>query len=429
MRFLPSRACERTTGQASTIATAAVGSLPAKRAPSAELATASLASKKFYHPELDGLRFFAFFAVFVFHQWGHRPHAIGPVSPGMDRLIDWTFSTFIAGQAGVDLFFLLSAYLITRLLVQEQRQTGRVSVKSFYIRRLLRIWPLYYAFLAWSVLFESSMLGNAGLGADLAIPFAVFLGNWKFTQLSTLPNTSAVILWTVSIEEQFYLIWPLLFCWLSRSTLVKLCWGLIGSSFLLRVVMTQAGAIDFHLRSNTLTQIAPLCVGILFALRHESTQRITPLNPLLKKCMILLGMLLVVLSVFAFDLHAEGMDADLKKFANVFFYLSTTVGSALVFRAAVQSPAEASQRPTLFSNPVLVYLGRVSYGLYVFHMVGNYISKWYFLERPWYVAAPLQLLLALAITTALAVISYYLLEKPFLKLKVHFTKVESRPGG
>src|SRR5579863_4606045 len=90
------------------------------------------AGQRFYLPELDVLRFFAFLAVFLFHAppLGHRGHSF------VDDLAT-------IGIFGVDLFFALSAYLITRLLLREREATGRIDIKSFYIRRLLRIWPLY----------------------------------------------------------------------------------------------------------------------------------------------------------------------------------------------------------------------------------------------------------------------------------------------
>src|SRR5271163_828203 len=96
---------------------------------------------RFYRPELDCLRFFAFFAVFVFHSPGgdaayyaarHVPHP---------ELVAGAIS---GGRFGVDLFFLLSAYLITELLLREQERFGKLDVRKFYARRILRIWPLYF---------------------------------------------------------------------------------------------------------------------------------------------------------------------------------------------------------------------------------------------------------------------------------------------
>src|SRR3954463_14084740 len=93
----------------------------------------------FYRPELDALRFFAFFAVFVHHTLPHDPTKYAAQHlPGFLAVVAG------AGAFGVDLFFLLSAYLITSLLLRERRQTGKIAVRAFYLRRILRIWPLYF---------------------------------------------------------------------------------------------------------------------------------------------------------------------------------------------------------------------------------------------------------------------------------------------
>src|SRR3989442_76632 len=99
---------------------------------------------RFYMPSLDGLRFFAFLAVFVAHAAPKRLRAVpwlGPVGPLADAVVP-------AGLFGVDLFFVLSAYLITGLLMREAESRGRISVGAFYVRRALRIWPLYYVAIA-----------------------------------------------------------------------------------------------------------------------------------------------------------------------------------------------------------------------------------------------------------------------------------------
>src|ERR1700726_4382855 len=135
------------------------------------MATAVLPQTRFYRPELDALRFFAFFSVFICHVFpqtadGYTKHHVPRVAA---ELIS---SAVTAGTFGVSLFFPLSAFLISSLLLREKEQTGTLKVRSFYIRRILRIWPLYFVFLA--------------IAAALALPHdakfllgCVFLsGNW-----------------------------------------------------------------------------------------------------------------------------------------------------------------------------------------------------------------------------------------------------------
>ena len=154
-------------------------------------------SKSFYRPELDCLRFFAFLAVFVHHT--------------MPRQIDFYIAHHLptalsnvayAGSFGVDLFFCLSAFLITELLLREKEEVGYLNVKAFYIRRILRIWPLYFAFVLFS--FGLTFVDrNQHFSVSQLTMFLLLAGNWAsaFTVISSV----VAPLWSVSIEEQFYL--------------------------------------------------------------------------------------------------------------------------------------------------------------------------------------------------------------------------------
>ena len=115
--------------------------------------------------------------------------------------------TFGAGAYGVDLFFALSAYLITSLLLRERAATGALDLRGFYLRRILRIWPLYLAFVAFAAVFAALVPGQH-LPMKYVVGYSLLAGNWIYVFYG-LPASFAVPLWTVSIEEQFYLAWPL----------------------------------------------------------------------------------------------------------------------------------------------------------------------------------------------------------------------------
>ena len=103
---------------------------------------ASTSSSRYYRPELDVLRFFAFMFVFITHR-----NDLAPIDPAAHP---WFHAFTMTGVYGVPVFFLLSAFLITELLERERKLTGRINARAFYIRRILRIWPLYFlVFLAW----------------------------------------------------------------------------------------------------------------------------------------------------------------------------------------------------------------------------------------------------------------------------------------
>src|ERR1700722_10910575 len=149
------------------------------------------ATKHFYVPELDSLRFLAFLAVFVFHSRSYLPYAGLPYT--LEKIIRAMDGT---GAFGVDLFFVLSAYLITELLLKEKKATWSLDVPAFYLRRILRIWPLYFFFLAVAALlplFDPTQ----HLGIKYLAGYSFLSGNWMFV-LGGVPESVATPLWSIS---------------------------------------------------------------------------------------------------------------------------------------------------------------------------------------------------------------------------------------
>jgi peptidoglycan/LPS O-acetylase OafA/YrhL len=174
----------------------------------------------FYHPELDMLRFFAFFVVFVHHFLPQNREAYGKYLNSVFSGI--VVSAVTAGGLGVDLFFCLSSFLITKLLIIEHEQTQDIDVRSFYIRRILRIWPLYIFFMLVTIFFVPLILPQENLSRLYIILFLLFFANWACA-FSGYPDSVAAPLWSVSIEEQFYLSWPILLKTINIKNLVKMC--------------------------------------------------------------------------------------------------------------------------------------------------------------------------------------------------------------
>ncbi|MBV8729460.1 MAG: acyltransferase [Acidobacteriia bacterium] len=148
------------------------------------------ARARFYRPELDGLRFFAFFCVLLRHG--------APIPTFAGPLIQQ------CGSFGLSLFFFLSAFLITELLIRERENTGTVHLKAFYIRRILRIWPLYYVAVALAVIVGRIWPDPFWIGKFRLFSMLFFFMNWV-PQIMYGPFTP---LWSISVEEQFYAIWP-----------------------------------------------------------------------------------------------------------------------------------------------------------------------------------------------------------------------------
>lgn len=155
---------------------------------------------RFYVPELDFLRFVAFLAVFAFHTRNYPAYAKFPAAINSLML---TMES--AGSFGVDLFFALSGYLITELLLREETSTGNINIRAFYLRRILRIWPLYFFFLGLAAAL-TKIDPEQHFGLKYLAPFTLLSGNWAVI-LFGVPDSVANPLWSISMEEQFYLCW------------------------------------------------------------------------------------------------------------------------------------------------------------------------------------------------------------------------------
>lgn len=169
-------------------------------------------AQSFYRPELDGLRFFAFFCVFIHHTLPTH------IEFYLERHIpfgDFITSVAEAGRFGVDLFFVLSAYLITELLLREKENFGKVHLKSFYLRRMLRIWPLYFLAIAIAT-FLPHIDSTQTFPLRYVVAFLFLAGNW-IVSFYDFPESVMNALWSVSFEEQFYLFWPAVIALVRRA--------------------------------------------------------------------------------------------------------------------------------------------------------------------------------------------------------------------
>ncbi|MEO5648227.1 MAG: acyltransferase, partial [Chitinophagaceae bacterium] len=170
--------------------------------------------KKIFFPNLDGLRFVAFFMVYLWHAFKDAFTGLHIQNIYINNL----FYTFANGKTGVSIFFVLSGFLITYLILSEIALNGKLDVKRFYIRRSLRIWPLYYLILL--VIFVIIPIVIRMMHLDWAkydmqpFYYLVYLSNFDVLRIyqhggnDFLPST---VTWSVAIEEQFYFIWPLFF--------------------------------------------------------------------------------------------------------------------------------------------------------------------------------------------------------------------------
>jgi len=387
----------------------------------APLSRAKVERSRFYRPELDILRFFAFLAVFFHHSLPgfELTHHSGPIL----FLLHVENSLKEAGGFGVCLFFLLSAYLITELLERERRNVGSIHVRSFYARRILRIWPLYFLFLFGAVLLGLAV-HSYRVEPHRIWAFLLLAGNW-YVASTSCGGSPIAPLWSISVEEQFYLSWP----WIAkggRSLMFWLSLTLLPIAWLTLFGMSHGTSPNRTIWVNSFVQFQFFAFGALLALGFKS--RLPQLKPILRVALVSGGVFswIIVSGIFRIkDDLASPTGPCL-----IAGYTVVALGCILLFVGFL-----GARIP--FSSP-LAYLGKISYGLYVFHMLAIDLAWKVFASNAhselgaagttWKLGVRfLEIqVVAMFITILLASISYRVLERPFLRLKGRFTFVKSR---
>jgi peptidoglycan/LPS O-acetylase OafA/YrhL len=381
---------------------------------------------RFYRPELDVLRFVAFLLVFFHHTLPDTndprvAHLLKGFGPAFNALGD-------ACGYGMTLFFGLSAFLICELLMRERESTGTVGVKQFYIRRILRIWPLYYLALAIGVVFALLPGGPAGGMVKIGW-FAVFMGSWyAATQIPVALPISQ--LWSISVEEQFYLVAPWVLKYLSRKMLYAFCAVLILFSNLWLYYFGHTLASDRSIWFNAFVQYECFAGGIVLCLFLRG--RLPQIANWQRAALVFLCF--GIWFYTCYGLHSRfGTPGQYNPgpWPLIFGYALATLGCIFLLIAFLGADAKLFPRWA-------IYLGRISFGLYVSndfalmftdHFIIRNVAT---LKGPLInsLKAPILLLsdvVALGLTILMASISYRYFETPFLKMKKRHAVIESQP--
>lgn len=358
---------------------------------------------KIYFPELDGLRFLAFLMVLLFH-----------------FVVDTQvlFHTFLQYfWAGVDLFFVLSAYLFSKLLTLEYGKWKKINFRKFYLRRIFRIWPVYYFYIAIVLLYY--VLRHRPFTHYIVlriITLCTFTDNLIAAARGVTPLPFSGHLWTIGFEEQFYLLVPITILLLARSTF-KRRWLFYASVFVLftgiRLWFISRHAVYPSIYVLPFTHFESILLGIILGFGDLDflLNRVKP-------------MILAFLGLFFFALLCLTPNIIVVSYMSNFTYLFVGISTALMVFSVTRSPLLKK----VFSFRPFVYLGKRSYGLYVYHILVGALAMSIVDHIPALRSNyPVMLLLWLGITIAVAVVSYRFLEVPFLKLKKKFEVVESRP--
>lgn len=325
------------------------------------------------------------------------------MQPSLTR--DFEIAVTVAGISGVSLFFTLSAYLITELLLREREKTGTVHLRSFYVRRVLRIWPLYFVFLLIIRPLVAPVLPHEHFSGSYLAAYLLLAGNW-ISALHGWPESFAAPLWSISVEEQFYLFWPFAVSRL-RASIIATASVMLLVANLTRIWFVLHPRPEPFLWANTFSRLDPFAVGALIAVLLHGRE--LHLRTVTRSCLTVLG-LGILLLIGRYGAHV-GPRA-------LFFYPAEALAVGLVLLATIR-PMGGWNVGVVGRG--LVYLGKISYGLYVFHLMFlelvPTITGWQ-LRR----ATPI----AFFATIATAALSYKFLEMPFLRLKQRFTFVSSR---
>ena len=391
--------------------------------------------KKEYFKGLDSLRFFAALAVFFTHVelikkfTGFGSHWIDPE----ERITKFTvFQSVISKEIdplspliayssalGVVFFFVLSGFLITYLLLKEKESNKTIQIGKFYLRRAFRIWPLYYlifilgffvlpnlelfAVPGQDVFFNQNFWGNLML-------YAFFMPNLAFSIYTTaVPNIGQS--WSIGVEEQFYLLWPLLIR-KSKNVLKSILWitGIIialKGILLLSFPFIKLEALVVIKKFLAMSKLECMALGglgayVLFNKKEEVLRIIyKPVSQI---------MAVVFIPILIYFIPTEFEDVQ-----HLLFSVS--------FLVIILNVAGNEKVLLRFENPILQYLGRISYGFYMFHVMCivftiHILDKYIGLDND--ITTPQHILLygiSFLLTVAVSSLSYHIFEKAFIRLK------------
>jgi peptidoglycan/LPS O-acetylase OafA/YrhL len=372
--------------------------------------------KRIYFKNLNGLRFIAATLV-IFHHieqykwWAKLPNVWGN-----------TAITAI-GQKAVSFFFVLSGFLITYLLLVENKQSGSINVRNFYIRRILRIWPLYYLIVLLSLFVLPLVFDFSAWGINV---YENNFGAVSILLLLVLPNVVRLFqptiiggnqLWSIGVEEQFYLVWPLLVKKFINRIIIFLIVLII-----LKILITfglvywvwhhPVLILRKTLRFWQLLQVEQMAIGAIGAwMLYQRKEKLLSMlyHPVTHYLSLAMVIVLVVVP---------------------FHHWMITYAEALVFMVVIMN---LSTNPALRFNMegvVFSTLGNISYGIYMYH--GVCITVCLFTLSYLHVDQMNPVLFnsilyvgAVVLTVSVAYFSYEMFEKKFLDLKEHFMVVKS----
>jgi peptidoglycan/LPS O-acetylase OafA/YrhL len=339
-----------------------------------------------YLPQLDSVRGFAVLLVMYHHWYGPPDLPLGPI--------------------GVWIFFVISGFLITRILLAARadapHDNGR-ALRRFYVRRVLRIFPLYYFVLLLGLVFSPTLRGDWPW-------YVTYLQNFMMVADTTDRDVFGAHLWTLAVEEQFYVVWPLIVLFAPRAWLLPAIAAGVVTAAATRVICTARGWTAFQVYAFTPSNLDTLALGALLAV----VVTCRPDRVVFSRRVALIGGALTM--IVPLLLRRPAVGAALMPVPTGLFAVWVIAHIANGIRGVLGR---------MFSFPPSIYLGRISYGLYVYHYfvpgaMAPLFHRCHIAERGVWFG-----LICLATTVAVSTVSWFVLERPINALKRRFAMPSS----
>jgi peptidoglycan/LPS O-acetylase OafA/YrhL len=337
--------------------------------------------RKVYYPGLNGIRAIACMVVF----YGHFKISFGLV-PSIQPLLD----------NGVTCFFVLSGFLITSLLLQEREWSGRISLGNFYLRRIFRIWPLYFLviLIGW---FAFPYIQIPGELPTYFSYYLLFLGNYAFVAGRCIWIINP--LWSVAVEEQFYAFWPLIMG--AKAKILRICVTFLATYLFIKFVARHSNEGYYYFLNQTRFDCMAIG-GILASLNHQRSVLLHALRHPIAQC---LAWFLFAWSIIH-PIH-------LSSFIDAEFF--SCIAGVVILNVATNP-----QSILTLENPILNQVGKISYGIYAYNLPVLYCWH-YFISAETIARIPFASYslpwIILTLNVGIAYFSYNYYEKWFLKAK------------
>ena len=361
---------------------------------------------------LDGLRFLSFLYVFF-------AHSFPTTEPSILNSAWYQFvkgKLFFDGEPGVSFFFVLSGFLISYYLLKEKEYTTTINIRSFYIRRILRIWPLYYFCVFFGfVIFPVLKHAFGGTPNETANPYLSSLFMNNFDRIINGPPDASVlsVLWSVAIEEQFYLIWPLFFFFVPRKYYSFIFIFIIEASIIYRITHMD-GKIEIN-SLGVVTDMALGGLGAFLSMKNKGFEKFFMRSHPLINLIPYVGVLFYIL-----------YKTELFESPIMIVHRRVLLGVLFIWIILEQNLCQRSYFK-VGNFKIISRLGKYTYGLYCLHTIALLITitflnkinlhceSWHF----WILEFPIAIFLSLYFSY----LSYNYFESYFMRMKKRFMLV------